>query len=346
MLNNSQTIKFEIANYQSCLQFKYQCQISQNIEKSKQSDINFIPSQLKQYIIGKVEMHIKPILFVNVCQIYRQQFCFYSSYLVVVSDQNIIQLFLLIHYIIKFRNKLFMSCSISQKQDSFSNQDTIEKVSQRISKKEQIEMKRQLDVMINRVKMLAVFRQRLQGKQIQNEIKSEQVNSIRNEYNEYLKQVFNQSSIQQSKHKESREQSLELFREKTKHLKQQQQSLKIQIRQSVQQQKKEQFELMKKQSLNHDKVIILQKERSKSYNMEKKQRVQQYEQQQQVHLAMYKQQKQEQFKSQHKKAVLDSFKKKAQDFMKIQQLWEQEQDILDLLNDSYNSKLTSSMIKN
>ncbi|CAD8086891.1 unnamed protein product [Paramecium primaurelia] len=231
-----------------------------------------------------------------------------------------------------------MSCSISQKQDSFSNQDPIEKVSQRISKKEQMEMKRQLDVMINRVKMLEVFRQRLQGKQIQSEIKNEQVNSIRNQYNEYLKQ--------QSKHKESREQSLELFREKTKLLKQQQQSLRVQIRQSVQQQKKEQFELMKKQSLNHDKVIILQKERSKSYNVEKKQRVQQYEQQQQLNLAMYKQQKQNQFKSQHKKAVLDSFRKKAQDFMKIQQLWEQEQDILDLLNDSNYSKLTNSIIKN
>ncbi|CAD8088788.1 unnamed protein product [Paramecium primaurelia] len=231
-----------------------------------------------------------------------------------------------------------MSCSISQKQDSFSNQDTIEKVSERISKKEQIEMKRQLDLMINRVKMLEVFRQRLQGKQMQSEIKNEQVNSIRNQYNEYLKQ--------QSKHKESREQSLELFREKTKLLKQQQLNLKVQIRQSVQQQKKEQFELMKKQSLNHDKVIILQKERSKTYNLEKKQKVQQYEQQQQLHLALYKQQKQDQFKSQHKKAVLDSFRQKAQDFMKIQQLWEQEQDILDQLNESYHSRLTSSMIKN
>ncbi|CAD8097308.1 unnamed protein product [Paramecium sonneborni] len=231
-----------------------------------------------------------------------------------------------------------MSCSISYKQDSLSNQETVEKVSQRISKKEQIEMKRQLDVMINRVKMLEIFRQRLQGKQIQSEIKNEQVNSIRNEYNEYLKQ--------QSKHKESREQSLEHFREKTKLLKQQQFNLKVQIRQSVQQQKREQFELMKKQSLNHDKVIILQKERSKSYNVEKKQKVQLYELQQQQNLAMYKQQKQDQFKSQHKKAVLDSFKKKAQDFMKIQQLWEQEQDILDQLNDSYHSKLTSSMIKN
>ncbi|CAD8173598.1 unnamed protein product [Paramecium octaurelia] len=305
--------------------------------KAKQYKFNPISTQLKYYRIYNVE---------NACQQFYLQMlsniqitlCFLFFFLVVVSDQNIIQLFLLIHYIIQFRNKLFMSCCISQNQDSFSNQDTIEKLSQRISKKEQLEMKRQLDVMVNRVKMLAVFQQRLQGKQIQNEIKSEQVNSIRNQYNEYLKQ--------QSKHKESREQSLELFREKTKHLKQQQQSLKVQIRQSVQQQKKQQFELMKKQSLNHDKVIILQKERSKSYNVEKKQRVQQYEQQQQLNLAMYKQQKQEQFKSQHKKAVLDSFKKKAQDFMKIQQLWEQEQDILDLLNDSYNSRLTSSMIKN
>ncbi|CAD8178092.1 unnamed protein product [Paramecium octaurelia] len=231
-----------------------------------------------------------------------------------------------------------MSCSLSQNQDSFSNQDTIEKVSQRISKKEQMEMKRQLGVMVNRVKMLEVFRQRLQGKQLQTELKNEQVNSIRNEYSEYLKQ--------QSKHKESREQSLELFRVKTKLLKQQQLNLKVQIRQSVQQQKKEQFELMKKQSLNHDKVIILQKERSKSYNLEKKQRVQQYEQQQQLNLAMYKQQKQDQFKSQHKKAVLNSYKQKAQDFMKIQLLWEKEQDLLDQLNDSYHSRLTSSMIKN
>ncbi|CAK90157.1 unnamed protein product (macronuclear) [Paramecium tetraurelia] len=239
-----------------------------------------------------------------------------------------------------------MSCSLSQNYESFSNQETIEKVSQRISKKEQMEMKRQLGVMVNRVKMLEVFRQRLQGKQIQTELKNEQVNSIRNEYSEYLKQVFYKLSIQQSKHKESREQSLELFREKTKLLKQQQLNLKVQIRQSVQQQKKEQFEIMKKQSLNHDKVIILQKERSKSYNLEKKQRVQQYEQQQQLNLAMYKQQKQDQFKSQHKKAVLNSYKQKAQDFMKIQLLWEKEQDILDQLNDSYHSRLTSSMIKN
>ncbi|CAD8091884.1 unnamed protein product [Paramecium primaurelia] len=225
-----------------------------------------------------------------------------------------------------------MSIALSLKEDSFKLDDPISNISERVSKKEQIEMKRQLDIMVNRIKLLAIQKQKFNKLKLKlNILIIFEINiiSILREYKILLGQM--------QKSKETRNQSLQLYRDMKKQQKQDQIKLQQQIRLTIQQQKQQKFQQMKLQSLQYDKFITLQKERSKSFNVEKKHKVQQQEQQIQQNLEQFKLLKQQQFKSQHKQVVLNNYLKKANDFVKIHQLWDLEKSLIDSLISSTNS---------
>ncbi|CAD8201695.1 unnamed protein product [Paramecium octaurelia] len=230
-----------------------------------------------------------------------------------------------------------MSRALSFREDSVKLDDPISNLSERVSKKEQIQMKRQLDIMLNRVKLLAIQKSKLQTKQQQSEDRIEFLNNIRSYNHSHFERV--------QKNKEMRNQSLQLYRDIKMQQKQDQIKLQQQIRLSIQQQKQQKFQQMKLESLQYDKFITLQRERSKSFNVEKKHKVQLQEQQIQQNLEQFKQLKKQQLKSQHNQVVLNNYLQKANDFVKINKLWDLEKSMLDSLRSSTKSKFKISLTK-
>ncbi|CAK94041.1 unnamed protein product (macronuclear) [Paramecium tetraurelia] len=231
-----------------------------------------------------------------------------------------------------------MSRPLSFREDSFKLDDPISNLSERVSKKEQIEMKRQLDIMLNRIKLLSIQKSRLQAKQQQTEDRIQYLNNIRSYNHSHFERVLSIYLVGSTKQGDEKLISATLKGyQKIK--------LQQQIRLSIQQQREQKFQQMKLQSLQYDKFITLQRERSKSFNVEKKHKVQLQEQQIQQNLEQFKQIKQQQFKSQHKQVVLNNYLQKANDFVKINKLWDLEKSILNSLRSSTKSKFKISLTK-